>query len=163
MAFTMDPTPMWEFGPYAQACLGIGWGLYWTFVALDIWEWLSILIVLLIQTGWHVMTGFIAVDVTPGWTIGYLFGSNGFNYPRYIYAIGGMIMALLVDLMHWPHTRPLSGYEKNPCGKIELEGENFEDCIKMLKEEGIWYYDEDTEIDIAMEHGIVNENDVMGF
>ena len=163
MSFTMDPVQDWTFGPLAQANFGIGWGLYWTFVALDVWEWLSATLVVLLETAWHITMGFVPGSATPGWTIPYILGSDGFNYPRFIWAIGGMIMALIIDLIHWPHTRPLGGYDKNPCGKIELEGEDFEDCIKMLKEEGIWYYDEETEIDIAMEHGIVKESDVMGF
>ena len=150
MAFTMDPNPMWEFGPYAQACLGVGWGLYWTFVALDVWEWLSIILVLVLQSGWHVMTGFIAVDNTPGWTVGYLFGSNGFNYPRYIYGVGGVVLAFLIDLMHWPHTRPLSGYAKDPCGDLDLDDESYKNCVELLEDEKIWYFDEETEMAMEM-------------
>ena len=83
--------------------------------------------------------------MTPGWTIGYLLGGLGFNYVNLIWAIGGMFLAFIVDLMESPSIRPLSGYPKDPCGDLELDDQGYYECVELMKDEGFWYYDEMTE------------------
>ena len=57
-------------------------------------------------------------------------------------------MAFFVDLIHWPHTRPLDGYAKDPCGRVNLDlsDEDYKNCIELLKDQKIWYYNEETEM-----------------
>ena len=126
----MDPEPRWEFGPLAQANFGISWAGYFTLVNLGETEWISIITVLILQSLWQIAMGFIPGTVTVGWTVNYMFGKDGFNYPRYVYGIIGLMMAFIIDLIDWPHTRPLGGYAKDPCGRyLDLSDEAYADCI----------------------------------
>ena len=59
VGFTMDADPSWVFGPGAQANFFIGWGLYFTMVSLDVHEWIAILILVVLETGWQIGQAFL--------------------------------------------------------------------------------------------------------
>ena len=46
--------PYVEWVPYKQnlCYFGIAWGLYFMWVHLKVWEWLAIILVLVIELGW---------------------------------------------------------------------------------------------------------------
>ena len=127
MAFTMaDPI---EWMPYnsALANFGVAWGQYWMWVHLRVHEWIAIILVVCFEVGWQMVQAYIP---TAADGVGAFIGGDGFNYAHLIYAVGGMTLAFLIDLMAKPSVRPLGGY-KYDCSILEEGTPDWEDCIAM--------------------------------
>ena len=137
VGFTMATDPTWIFGSTAQAYTFIGWGLYSTMVHLDVHEWVAILVMIVLEAGWQIGQAYIEYDATPDWTLGYILGGAGFNYVNMIWATSGIILGFLIDLMHKPSVRPLSGYRPTlACDYIKksLSEEQYEDCMTFMED-----------------------------
>ena len=113
-----------------MAYFGISWGLYFSFVHVGAWEWLAIILVLVIETGWQLIQAYVISPVPYSYdgTIEAFIGGAGFNFIQMIYATGGLIGAFLVDLMQAPLVRPLGGYEIDPCAKWDYNDEDYNEC-----------------------------------
>ena len=104
-----------------QAYFGTGWGLYFTWTTFQVHEWISVIIVVLLETSWQIVHGMV-----PDTTNAYL-GGKGFSYIRLVYGIGGMTLALLFDLMIPPHIRPFGA--DDPCEDYEEDSDDWKECI----------------------------------
>lgn len=96
----------WMPYSYNITNFGIGWGLYYTFVHFKAMEWLSCLIVVLLQTGWQIMCALVpdeGIDASP------YIGGDGFSYNNLSYGSLGVLLALILDLIVPPHIRSTSG------------------------------------------------------
>ena len=117
------------------ANFGVAWGLYFMWVHLRLYEWLAVLLVLLIETGWQITQAMVTCAANPcveGDGAAYYIGGWGFNYANYIYAIGGMTLAFLIDLMQPPHIRPIGGYPPMPCEQFHEE-DQISECYALLE------------------------------
>ena len=83
------------------ATFSIGWGLYYTFVHFYVWEWLSTIIVLMLQTGWQI----IRAKLPKEGKASKLIDTDGFSYKNLIYGSVGVVLALLLDILVPPHIR----------------------------------------------------------
>ena len=137
MGFTLKTITTEDWLPYSSNMtnFGVAWGLYFMWVHLRVYEWLSIILVLLIETGWQLVQAYI---IAPSPVLGtertaeaYI-GGEGFNYATYIWAIGGMFLGFLVDLMQPPAVRPLGGYDVDPCAKWDKNDDDYNECYDAL-------------------------------
>ena len=138
MSFTLATITTDSWLPYTSNMtnFGIGWGLYFMWVHLRVHEWLAIILVLLIETGWQLIQAYIIAPIPfafDGTAEAYL-GGYGFNYATYIWAIGGMFLAFLVDLMQPPAVRPLGGYDVDPCVKWDGNDDDYNECYDALSD-----------------------------
>ena len=138
MAFTLATITTESWLPYTSNMtnFGVAWGLYFMWVHLRVHEWLAIILVLLIETGWQLMQAYIIAPVPfayDGTAEAYL-GGAGFNYATYIWAIGGMFLAFLIDLMQPPAVRPLGGYDVDPCVKWDDNDDDYNECYDALSD-----------------------------
>ena len=86
-----------------QAHFAIGMGLYFTFVHLYLAEWISTLIVILLEVCYQIKDGLVPND--GGKEILKYFGGDGFSYKDLIYDASGVAFALIIDLIAPPHVR----------------------------------------------------------
>ena len=86
-----------------QAHFAIGMGLYFTFVHLYLAEWISTLIVILLEVCYQIKDGLVPND--GGKEILKYFGGDGFSYKDLIYDVSGITFALIIDLIAPPHVR----------------------------------------------------------
>ena len=138
MAFTLATITTESWLPYTSNMtnFGVAWGLYFMWVHLRVHEWLAIILVLLIETGWQLVQAYIIAPVPfayDGTAEAYI-GGAGFNYATYIWAIGGMFLGFLVDLMQPPAVRPLGGYDVDPCAKWDDNDDDYNECYDALSD-----------------------------
>merc|ERR1712072_585956 len=100
--------------------------MYFMFVHYHVWEWLSMLLVFLIQFIWQAKNAMVPYvnfkdvnNASLGWDRRY-FGGMGYSYKAEIWGAGGVIFAILVDLMWPPHIR-------EPPGEDGMEESSFEE------------------------------------
>ena len=138
MAFTLATITTESWLPYTSNMtnFGVAWGLYFMWVHLRVHEWLAIILVLLIETGWQLVQAYIIAPVPfayDGTAEAYI-GGAGFNYATYIWAIGGMTLGFLIDLMQPPAVRPLGGYDVDPCAKWDDNDDDYNECYDALSD-----------------------------
>ena len=104
----MIDTEEWEPVARNMANFGVAFGLYYAFVHYYVAEWISMLVVLFIEGIWQIKNALI-----PDNEVDYI-GGPGFSYVSLIYDFGGILVALLIDLMWPPHIRPTGDDECNP-------------------------------------------------
>ena len=123
---------------YNQANFLSGWGFYWAFVHMNVHEWVAVIVVLLLETCWQIVMGMVPDteedDVgTPNVNGVPYIGGRGFSYTNLVYAAGGMLIALLIDLIAPPHIRPM-GKKDDPCLEFEDSQEDYDQCWAALEE-----------------------------
>ena len=99
VSFTMADE-MWD--PYSNniAYLAAGWGWYFTFVHFMMAEWVAMLVVIMLLAVWQTVLGLIDATEYYGDEL-----NEGFNLSALAYGSGGVILAILLDLMWPPHIR----------------------------------------------------------
>ena len=98
-----------EWMPYSAniAYLAAGWGWYFTFVHFMMAEWVSMLVVIILLA--CVQTVYALIDASE------YYGDElnpGFNLSALAYGSGGVILAILLDLMWPPHIRETDSDEE---------------------------------------------------
>ena len=98
---------------------GVGFGMYFMFVHFYAWEWLAILLVLLLQFIWQCKNALIPyMDwqtnglVITGMNRRY-FGGFGYSYKHEIYGAAGVLMAFLLDVIWPPAIQPSREEDQN--------------------------------------------------
>ena len=102
--------PIWMPHTAQQGYFGVGWGLYFTLVHLKAWEWLAVVIVILLEVTYQIVQALVPSSVN------LYFGGEGFSYSNLIYGCGGMLLGLFIDLAAPPHVRP---WNSDPCSDKE--------------------------------------------
>ena len=74
---------------------GVGFGLYYMFVHYRTWEWVTLIVVAMIQFMWEAKNALI-----PYMNAEY-FGGWGYSWKAEIYGFGGLFLAFLIDVA-WP-------------------------------------------------------------
>lgn len=119
------PSQAWAtFNPMPQnvANFGSGFGLYFMFVHFYAAEWLSIILVILLQFLWQVKnawvpymnykdTSSVAAANAAGFSKRY-FGGFGFCVQQEIYGAAGVLIAFLLDLIWPPAIQPSKAEEE---------------------------------------------------
>ena len=112
-----------SFMPYQEnvANLGLGWGLYFMMVHFYAWEWLAIVLVIMLQFVWQCKNALVpyynfnlnaAGTILDGtWTARY-FGGMGYSWKAEIYGAGGVFLAFLLDVMWPPALQPMRDEEE---------------------------------------------------
>ena len=92
------------------------------FVHFHVWEWLSIVLAILLAFVWQCKNALIPYTTYNGTTADgqRYFGGWGFDYKASIYGAGGVLLAFLLDVM-WP---PAIRETKDGENFTELEGED---------------------------------------
>ena len=71
------------------------------FVHFEVWEWVAAICVIVANTFWQIVMGMVPASSVP------YFGGDGFSYTNLVYATGGTVLAMLVDVAMPPHWKPL--------------------------------------------------------
>ena len=136
MGFEMADITTDSWLPYKvnMTNFGVAWGLYFTFVHLRVHEWVAIIVALLLELGWQLVQAYVAAPVPFDFdgSAGAYIGGTGFNYANAIWAVGGMTLAFLIDLMQPPVVRPLGGYDVDPCAQWEKNDDDYNECYDAL-------------------------------
>ena len=96
---------------------GVAFGLYFMFVHFYVWEWLSILLVMIFTGIWQVKNGLVPSVDSAG--DNRYFGGWGYSWKSQVYGAGGVLVAFLLDVMWPPAIQPA----KNGESFSELEGD----------------------------------------
>ena len=122
----------WSPEPVNVSNLGVGFGLYFMMVHFYAPEWLSILILLILQFIWQVKNALIPYvtqyvkdhettyyfRTTTTWEKRY-FGGFGYSYRQQIYGAGGVFIAFLLDVMWPPAIQPSREEENEEMEEVE--------------------------------------------
>ena len=138
MGFEMADITTDSWLPYKvnMTNFGVAWGLYFTFVHLRVHEWVAIIVVLLLELGWQLVQAYVYAPVPFAYdgSAGAYIGGAGFNYANAVWAVGGMTLAFLIDLMQPPVVRPLGGYDVDPCAQWEKNDDDYNECYDALSD-----------------------------
>merc|ERR1711971_159647 len=107
----------WNPSHMNVANAGVSFGMYFMFVHFHVWEWLSILLVMLLTFIWQCKNAMVP-SLTKTGTYRY-FGGPGYSYIAQIYGAAGVFLAFLLDVMWPPAIQPA----KNGENYNELEGD----------------------------------------
>ena len=136
MGFEMADITTDSWLPYKvnMTNFGVAWGLYFTFVHLRVHEWVAIIVVLLLELGWQLVQAYVDAPSPFSYdgSVGAYLGGSGFNYANAVWAVGGMTLAFLIDLMQPPVVRPLGGYDVDPCAQWEKNDDDYNECYDAL-------------------------------
>ena len=106
----------WNPYPMNVANFGVGFGVYFMMVHFYAWEWLAIVLVLLLQFMWqckNALVPYVNYDSTTAtWTRRY-FGGFGYSYRQQIYGAGGVFIAFLLDVIWPPAIQPSREEDEN--------------------------------------------------
>ena len=86
-----------------QAHFAVALGLYYTFVHMYLAEWISSIIVIVLDVVWQIKDGLVPID--GGKEVWKYLGGDGFSYRNLVYDMSGLALALIIDLAVPPHIR----------------------------------------------------------
>ena len=111
-----DANYSWNPYPMNVSNFGVGFGMYFMMVHFYAWEWLAILLVLLLQFIWqckNALVPFVDWDATTVTWSRRWFGGNGYSYRQQIYGAGGVLIAFLLDVIWPPAIQPSREEDEN--------------------------------------------------
>ena len=95
----------WSPIPDNVAQFGVGYGLYYNFVHFYMWEWVAIIVIVLLQFLWQMKNGLVpyynGFNLADNTVKARYMGGWGYSFKAEIYGFMGLFVAFLIDVM-WP-------------------------------------------------------------